>query len=199
MQTFITFDIVNKIISYSSIKDTFSILSISKFYYCLRKLIIFDQIVPLDKIINSKYFNNFTNIILKKLVYPNIFPNRITHLTINIWSSLFTIPNTVTHLTYNENYLPLIKGFIPNSVTHDVTHLTFGYYFDQPTKNAIPDSVTHLTFDSYLEPKIDSLPISLKEIMVPVIFVNKILKLIPFNRTVKKKFSEYDLCRITIA
>lgn len=104
--------------------------------------VYFYDIVMNDKILKSKWFNNFTSILVK-------------------WD-MFRLPMHVTHLTFGSFFNQPVDGYIPYGVTHlkfggnfnrsvyklpsSVTHLELGCSFKHSIEN-IPSSVTHLTCD----------------------------------------------------
>jgi len=117
-------------------------------------------------------------------------PNSVTHLSIAdsfVKPKRGIIPNSVTHLylEYNEmdNYYEFIYDIIPDSVTHltfnnsfddsidrgipsTVTHLVFGKYFNMSIDGNIPSSVIHVTFGKYFNQSINSLPTTVKEVVL---------------------------------
>lgn len=126
------------------------------------------------------------------IFYDNMdgqIPNSVTHLSI---ANSFAepkhgvVPNSVTHLYlgYDEtDYYEFIYDMIPDSVTHlsfydffdkpidkgippTVTHINFGKHFNQLIDGTIPQSVTHITFGKYFERSINSLPPTVKEVVL---------------------------------
>jgi len=81
----------------------------------------FYEEVHFRKIINSKLYDRFINVII---------------------SNLDNLPLSIKMLTFDYHFNQPIKDYIPLGVTH----LIFGYYFDKPIKDCIPLGVTHLTF-----------------------------------------------------
>lgn len=113
----------------------------------------FNEIICIEKIIGTAWFDRFTNIETDDL---SILPRYLTHLKIGTWTFSYAaifgdvtnydfngkIPLTVTHLTFPDNFNQKLDDCIPSSVIY----INFGFNFDHPIKDRIPTSVTEITF-----------------------------------------------------
>jgi len=119
--------------------------------------VFFHEDILINKIIRSRWFHKFTNIIVKnkKCKFPRKgltpplkasgFPSSITSLTFNHEfndSVKDYIPSTIVYLKFSDDFNQPIEGCIPPSVKN----LNFGWSFDQPIRNCIPHSVKYLSF-----------------------------------------------------
>ena len=168
-------DIIFLVADKLSDKYKINMFNVNIDFYKLKDELLLNNRVSYDKIVNIKYFDNFTNIYfpnedidnlvlpknIKRLTFGPYFnqliqniPNSVTHLTFGICFNkpIENIPNSVTHLIFGCNFNQLIQN-IPNLVTH----LTFGHSFDQLIQN-IPNSVTHLTFGFRFNQLIQNIP-----------------------------------------
>lgn len=105
----------------------------------------FNEMINLNKIIYSRWFNKFTNIFINDNV--NELPLNITKLTFHDhFNSEVTmkIPSTVTHLAFGTYFQKSVDHCIPSSVVE----LTFGDYFSESLRD-IPPSVVTLNFHIY--------------------------------------------------
>lgn len=122
----------------------------------------------------------------------------VTHLT---FSTIFNkpimnvIPNSIIHLTFGEYFNTSIENAIPNSVTH----LIFGNLFNQLITNTMPNSIVYLIFGMFFNQVLDSIPVCIKEIIMPKSYDWKILELIPANKLAKKELIECsNLCKMIL-
>lgn len=126
-----------------------------------------DEIAAIQ-IINSQWFNKFTNVLAYDL---KILPSAITCLYLKEYKSDIVIyddiPSSVKYLKFGDFRSSRFEGNIPSSVTHltffignppmkkiplSITHLSLkGSYLVFPifSKDFIPSSVTHLICDDY--------------------------------------------------
>lgn len=168
----------------------------------------FRERINIKKIIDKKWFNHFTNILING---RTILPLSVSHLTFGVsWNDSLEnfIPSTVKHITFK--YLQMQTGnFIPSLVTHitfdqksshnlnnflskSVTHLRFGHYFDQPV-NYIPSTVTHLTFGHYFNHSVKGIiPSSVTHLTFDKCFCQSIEGCIP-SSVVQLNFNNYNL------
>ena len=72
------------------------------------------------------------------------------------------IPDSVTHLTFNNAF----DHSIDRGISSSVTHLVFGKYFSQSIDGNIPSSVIHVTFGKHFNQSINSLPTTVKEVVL---------------------------------
>jgi len=125
----------------------------------------FEEIVLHEKIMNTMWYNKFTNI--DELSDLSILPRSITHLIFSEGISGFhfygtdydikgKIPSTVTHLKFRSDFNQSIDQCIPPSVTH----LEFGYCFNQDIIDCIPSSVIEITFGDDFQYPINNIPSS---------------------------------------
>lgn len=115
------FDIWNYIISFIEDDKTKCCL-IRITTYMSKCDFYFNDMIEINKIIHSQWFNKFTNILVN--------------------DTRIKIPLSVTKLTFGFDFDYLIKGFIPSTVIY----LDLGDHFNMPIKECIPSSVTHLRF-----------------------------------------------------
>ena len=127
----------------------------------------FRELTVTDKIINSQWFNRFTNIFIKKQI--GILPSSVTHLSFDVhFNALIKdqIPTSVKYLAFSDDYDYLVRGyfkgelsyqeydgrepFFKNHIPSSVTNLRLGPFFEYDISNIIPSSVTHLTLCSYV-------------------------------------------------
>ena len=112
--------------------------------------IYFKQIININKVINSRWFNQFTNLEVNN---TDKFPSALSHITFNFRFSGNTdnIPS-ITHLTFGAKFNKPV-----NNLPHSITHLTFGWCFNQSVNNLPP--ITHLTFDFWFNQPVDNFTI----------------------------------------
>ena len=100
----------------------------------------FNQEIDIDKIINSQWFNKFTNV----LIHDNV---RI-------------LPYSITHLSFDDVFnKSIIMRFPPT-----ITHLTFGRYFSKSIEYCMPSSVIEITFGDNFYGSLIGIPSSVKTI-----------------------------------
>lgn len=133
----------------------------------------FDEMMDLNKIINSQWFNKFTNIFIN---------NNVNELPLNI-----------TKLTFRDNFNNEITMKIPSTVTH----LAFGTYFQKSVDHCIPSSVIELTFGDYFSRSLENIPSSVVTLNFHIYSVfNKIhvsnpVKIPDFIKTIN--FIDWDI------
>lgn len=111
-------------------------LSTTQKMHQLKNRIKFNTKVPINKIFQLPYFDNFTNVMLRSEDIQK-FPKCATHL--ELYTPINVIPPTVKKLTLKTN-----KIFNTNFSTVNVTHLYLDYPFDQPINKFNMPNVTHL-------------------------------------------------------
>lgn len=100
-------EIINKIISYLSIKYALRLLSISRFYRNLTKSIFLDRPVYLNEIIVDKIAT-----VIPKYVSHLKFYGKFNQSLTNV------IPNSITHLTFGKYFNQPITNTIPNNIKY---------------------------------------------------------------------------------
>jgi len=96
----------------------------------------FYDMILIDKIGKSIWFNKFTNI----LIYCNVQK----------------LPLSINKLTFDEHFNSQITMKIPPTITH----LSFGTYFQKSVDHCIPTSVIELTFGDYFGRSLENIPSS---------------------------------------
>src|SRR5690606_32944423 len=115
----------------------------------------FRELIMTDKIINSQWFDRFTNIFINKEI--GILPSFVTHLSFNLHfnkSIKDKIPGSVKYLAFGEDYDYLVRGnfkgelsyeeydnnklFYQNDIPLNITHLRLGPFFSHSINNFIP-------------------------------------------------------------
>lgn len=116
---------------------------------------------------------------------------------------IYSLPKYVTHLTFNFHFnQPLLNLRYPphkiRNIPSSVTHLIFGYNFNKSVEFAIPNSVIYLKFGDCFDQPIDSLPHSIKYLILgrgfkqelvlpPNLVYLKISKKIPISDEIKAR------------
>lgn len=141
----------------------------------------FNDMIEINKIVHSRWFNKFTNILVNdtKITLPFCVTKLTLGFNFNYRIENF-IPSTVIDLDLGDRFNAPIKGCIPSSVTHlrfgwnfnqeywndisSVTHLTFSWYcnyINNPDNNSIPSSVTHVTIEKDIDAIFKKIPRSI--------------------------------------
>ena len=116
-------DIIIEICKHLKDKDKLDLLSCNKILNTLKTYILFTSKIYINEtILNLKYYNQFTNIIVND---------------VNI-----RLPFNTKCLTFGDGFNQNIKGEIPNSVTH----LTLNRDFWKKNKKNISKSIICSTF-----------------------------------------------------
>jgi len=143
----------------------------------------FHEMINIDKIKNSLWFDNFTKVTINEKVN---LPINITHLTFdnNFNESINGyVPSTVTHLTFGKNFNQKLVTYYP--IDYDLA-AKYSLMLDSPEKYAteielfkkehkyigkapdyhVPNGVTHVVFGEHFNQDIkECLPPSIKEIV----------------------------------
>jgi len=161
----------------------------------------FRENIHTNKIMGSRWFNYFVDVIVDDLV---ILPKYVSSLTFNREFNKPIgkyIPCTVTKVKFSLRFNQIVRDCLPKSIKEiyfdsefnspindsipfGVTHLFFRGRFNQPIEGCIPSSITHLSFGYCFEQIIfNNIPPSVTHLTLGTNFHPHIADNIPLSVT----------------
>lgn len=188
-------DLILYILTFLSDKNKLTLFSLSKYFDSLIIYCIFDDFHNYNKILQQRYFDNFSSI---NNYRTGILPKKINRIcfSYNFNQEIICLPDSITYIKFDKGFYQNLKGKLPNNLLV----LKLNGQYNQCLQYCLPINlktlkITNRNITNYVL-LFGSLPTSLTELNVKLFEEHfNIEKILPKN-LIKLKISYFFVCQI---